>query len=72
VKTSVTLIFTFVTGRFDIDGPIKRTLDAIEKAIKAKGYDWNDLRVVKLNVRKMVGESPGVQIYFSPAYPEYY
>lgn len=53
VDCGATLTFVFPDKRTDIDGPIKRTLDAIEKAIKAKGYKWHDGKIDHLAVRRV-------------------
>jgi Holliday junction resolvase RusA-like endonuclease len=59
---AVEVAFTFTSNRFDIDGPIKRTLDAIQKALKAKGYIWSDARVTKMVVSKYVDDEPGIEL----------
>lgn len=54
--------FVFTSNRFDIDGPIKRTLDAIQKALKAKGYIWSDSRIHQLTIYKEVDELPCIEL----------
>lgn len=64
--TWVSMSFTFRTRRFDIDGPIKRTLDALQLAMKQEvGYDdgWNDNRVTAIYVTKEWDrDNPGITI----------
>lgn len=56
------ITFVFTSNRFDIDGPLKRTLDAIQKALKAKGYTWSDARISQLTVYKDVDEEPSIEL----------
>ena len=56
---AVELVYTFPTTASDIDGPIKRTLDAIQMAHKSLGHTWHDNRISHLNVVKTKGE-PGM------------
>lgn len=56
------VIFTFTSNRFDIDGPLKRTLDSLERGIKAAGYQWNDSRLKEVYIEKKVGETPMLSI----------
>lgn len=54
----VSLEFTFPTSNSDIDGPIKRTIDAVFTGMR-KVVDLphvNDSRITSLWVRKFVGE----------------
>lgn len=46
-KVAIFLSFPFGSKRSDVDGPIKRTIDAIEKGLRAAGPDesWNDRSV---------------------------
>lgn len=46
--------FMLPNRRSDHDGPLKRTLDAIEQAHKALGYTWNDNRVSKTIVERVI------------------
>ncbi len=55
---------TFPTNNSDIDGPVKRTIDAVFRGMR-KAVDMvevNDLRVVDLHVTKFTGE-PGLHIF---------
>lgn len=54
----VELYFHFPTRGYDLDGPVKRTIDAIETAAKAQDIDWNDNWVTELFVRKRYGHLP--------------
>jgi Holliday junction resolvase RusA-like endonuclease len=65
VDCSLSIWFTFRNRRFDIDGPIKRTMDSLERAIKAAGYTWNDLRVDHLLVEKQTDPKPGIYIHLT-------
>jgi Holliday junction resolvase RusA-like endonuclease len=56
------VLFVFTSKRFDIDGPLKRTLDALERGIKAAGYNWNDSRIKEVYITKEVGETPMLSI----------
>lgn len=55
---SVTLSYTFPTMRSDLDGPVKRTLDAVFGAMRRETNSpfANDSRVVSLDITKIVGE----------------
>ena len=55
----VRIIFRFPSRRSDIDGPLKRFLDAIQEAHKALGLDWNDNRISKLVVVRDITR-PGI------------
>lgn len=59
---SASVHFTFTSSRFDIDGPLKRTLDAVERGIKAAGHAWNDSRLKEVYITKKVGDTPRVSI----------
>jgi Holliday junction resolvase RusA-like endonuclease len=50
----VRIIFGFPSRRSDIDGPLKRFLDAIQEAHKALDLDWNDNRISKLVVEREI------------------
>ena len=62
-RYAVRLSVTFPTANSDIDGPVKRTIDAVFRGMR-KAVDMvevNDLRVVDLHVTKSTGE-PGLHI----------
>lgn len=58
------LRFVFPSSRSDIDGPVKRTIDAAFAAIREKtGSPFaNDSRVVRLLVTKGVGTEPNLSL----------
>jgi len=58
----VKMEFGFLSDRSDIDGPIKRVLDALQKAIVARGYHWNDAMVYDLWVLKYLTRHPSTHI----------
>lgn len=58
----VKLEFGFLSDRSDLDGPIKRVLDALQRAITARGYHWNDHMVYDLQVLKYLTKHPAIQI----------
>lgn len=58
----VTLEFGFRSDNSDIDGPIKRVLDALEKALVARGYVWNDRMVWDLTVSKYISKDPSIMV----------
>lgn len=62
------LQFTFPTAANDVDGPVKRTMDAVERGIKQMGLTWNDNQVVDLRVLKYKGE-PRMSILLMDAGP---
>ncbi len=62
------MTFSFSSKRFDVDGPVKRTMDAVEKALKEMGFDWNDRRVVAVRADKDVSNPPGIDLYMYEAY----
>jgi hypothetical protein len=60
-RYAVDLTFTFPTANSDIDGPIKRTIDAVFRGMR-RACDHpsvNDARVVELHVTKRTG-TPGL------------
>ena len=63
----VRIVFVYPDNRSDIDGPIKRTLDAVEAAVKEMGHKWHDGRVHGLEVYKRVirGES-WIEVLMNP------
>lgn len=61
-ETRVKLVFWFPTRASDIDGPIKRALDAVEQGIKDAGCDWNDNRITSLVVYKEIGH-PRMEVF---------
>ncbi len=56
----VSLKFVVPSRRSDIDGPLKRFLDAVQAAHKALGLDWNDNRISKLMVERVIFDAPGI------------
>ncbi len=58
----LSLMFTFTSNRFDVDGPVKRTMDAVEMALKELGHAWNDRKVVQVNASKQVGPEPNIDL----------
>jgi hypothetical protein len=65
----LSLVFYFSSRRFDVDGPVKRTMDALEKALKGLTYEWNDRRVGVLRVEKQMLAKPGISLYLRPIGP---
>jgi Holliday junction resolvase RusA-like endonuclease len=57
--------YSFTNSRFDVDGPLKRTIDAIQEALNAVGYEWNDKRIEDLRVIKWVMNQPQIVIEMS-------
>lgn len=55
VRLRVSIWFTFDSMRPDVDGPSKRTLDAI-----AAGLEFNDNRVDELNLYRTEVGTPGI------------
>lgn len=68
-RCEVYLEFTFPSRRSDIDGPIKRTIDGLERGLKDWDIDWNDNRVEKLHVIRKIGPDPLIKITMVPAFP---
>jgi Holliday junction resolvase RusA-like endonuclease len=58
----VRMDFGFKSDNSDIDGPIKRVLDALEKALVARGYHWKDRMVYSLIVDKYITRKPNMTI----------
>lgn len=58
----LSLVFTFGSNRFDVDGPVKRTMDAVEMALKELGHAWNDRKVVEVRMSKQTGPEPNIDI----------
>jgi Holliday junction resolvase RusA-like endonuclease len=58
----VRMEFGFKSDRSDIDGPIKRVLDALQKALTARGYYWNDNMVYGLIVDKYLTKKPNMTV----------
>jgi Holliday junction resolvase RusA-like endonuclease len=58
----VRMDFGFKSDNSDIDGPIKRVLDALEKALVARGYHWKDRMVYGLIVDKYITRKPNMTI----------
>lgn len=54
-RCGVNMVFSNPTRRSDVDGPIKRTLDSIEKAHKALGYQWHDGKIDKVIASRSLG-----------------
>lgn len=61
-STALYLTFTFPSRRSDIDGPIKRTIDGLERGLKHWDVEWNDNRIDDLKVNRKIGE-PGIEIW---------
>lgn len=59
---SVRMEFGFLSDRSDIDGPIKRVIDSLARAIVARGYHWNDSMIYDLKVMKYLTKHPSIQI----------
>lgn len=64
---AVHLILHYPDRRSDIDGPIKRVLDALEMAVKEAGYAWHDGRIDHLRVSRRLTDirtkaEPGIYI----------
>jgi hypothetical protein len=62
----LSLVFTFANNRFDVDGPVKRTMDAVEMALKELGHKWNDRKVVEVRMAKQVGPEPNIDLMMFP------
>lgn len=66
MRCTVVLDYFFARRNSDIDGPVKRTLDAIQMAFEQHDVAWNDSQVRELIVHKWTaGEaerSPGIVI----------
>lgn len=65
------ITFTFASNRGDIDGPLKRTIDAVADGIKRSGYPkFHDGKVKKLVVRRRTaadeGGSIGIEVLVKP------
>jgi Holliday junction resolvase RusA-like endonuclease len=54
--------FGFKSDQSDIDGPVKRVLDALQKALVARGYHWNDRMVYDLRVSKYLSTRPNITV----------
>lgn len=54
--------FGFKSDNSDLDGPIKRVLDALQKALVAREYHWNDRMVYDLHVSKYLSRSPNMTL----------
>ena len=67
---TVEMEFGFRSTNSDVDSPIKRVLDALEMALVAKGYDWNDRKVYDLIVSKYIDPIPTLMVILYPLDPE--
>jgi Holliday junction resolvase RusA-like endonuclease len=59
----VKMEFGFKNIRSDIDGPVKRVLDAIQMALVARGHKWDDAMVYDLIVSKYGAKNPRINIW---------
>lgn len=66
-RFGVSLTFQFTSGQSDIDGPVKRTIDATFRALRVltDSPKANDARVYLLSVQKQVGDPPFVRVVVS-------
>lgn len=57
------LTLVFPNRQSDLDGPVKRIMDGLERGIKEAGFGWwNDRYVYELHVSKVIGKTPSMGI----------
>lgn len=56
----VSLEFPFTSSRSDVDGPIKRTIDAVQQGVRAAYPDekWDDKAVTQVLAKKVAKSRP--------------
>jgi hypothetical protein len=64
-KAIVNLTFTFSSLAFDLDGPLKHTLDALQDGLRMAGHPtWNDRYIWEITLYREIGE-PGIIIHMA-------
>lgn len=64
-QVAVRLYFPFRSRRSDVDGPIKRTIDAVQKGFRAvdPGSKWDDRNVEKVSAERVHKEHPFIVVF---------